>query len=184
MEFDKVIESRKSVRSFRSKKASWKDVIEAINSALQAPFAGNQNHMNFIIIERQETINRISELTNQLWINECGILVIVCSDDTHLENLYGERGRIYSRQQSGAAIENLLLKVADLGLSACWVGAFQDEIIKQHLKIPEHIQIEAIIPIGYEKRKDERKTKRSVESVMYWEHWDNSRRPSLFKEEV
>src|SRR3989338_40500 len=150
MEFDKVIESRKSVRSFRSKKASWKDVIEAINSALQAPFAGNQNHMNFIIIERQETINRISELTNQLWINECGILVIVCSDDTHLENLYGERGRIYSRQQAGAAIYMLLLKLEDLGLGGCWIGAYTDELVKQKLKIPQHIQVEAIIPVGYE----------------------------------
>ncbi len=183
MEFDKVIESRKSVRSFRSKKARWEDVIEAVDVARKSPFAGNQNHMKFIIIEKQETIDRIAELSNQLWINESGILVVVCSDDTHLENMYGERGRVYSRQQSGAAIENFLLKIADMGLSACWVGAYQDELIKQLLKIPEHMQIEAIIPVGYEKKKEERKEKKSLESVMFWEYWDNRKRPSLFEED-
>lgn len=183
MEFDKVIETRKSVRSFRSKKAKWEDVLEAVDTARKSPFAGNQNYMKFIIIEKQTTIDRIAELANQLWINESGILVVVCSDDTHLENMYGERGRVYSRQQSGAAIENFLLKIADMGLSACWVGAYQDELIKQLLKIPEHMQLEAIIPIGYEKKKEERKEKKSLESVMFWEYWDNSKRPSLFQED-
>jgi len=182
MEFDKVVESRKSVRSFKSKKASWKDVIEAIDAARKSPFAGNQNHIKFIIIEEQNVIDRIAELASQLWINESSILVVVCSDDTHLENMYGDKGKTYSRQQAGAAIENFLLKITDMGLSACWVGGFHDELVKQLLKIPEHINIEAIIPVGYEKKKEERKKKKSLESVMFWEYWDNRKRPSLFQE--
>ena len=153
MDFDSVIEKRASARSFKSKKASWKDILEAIDAAIKAPSAGKMHHLKFVIIEEQEKIEKIAEFTDQLWISESGILVVVCSDDTHLENQYGERGRVYSRQAAGAAIENFLLKITDLGLSACWVGSYTDELIKQLLKIPAHIQIEAIIPIGYSKTK-------------------------------
>lgn len=183
MEFDSVINKRKSVRSFRGKRASWKDVVEAIDAALQAPFAGNHNNLKFLSVEDPSSIAQIAKLCEQLWINESGFLVIVCSDDRHLENLFGERGRIYSRQQAGAAIENLLLKLTDLGLAGCWVGSYPDEIIRQLLKIPAHIQIEAIIPIGYEKSGVKQKSKKKpFATSMYWERWNIEKRPTFFKE--
>src|SRR3989338_8403061 len=130
MEFSKVVKKRKSVNAFSGKKASWKDVLEAIDDAIQGPFAGNHNNMRFLIVEDSEMIKELAGLCEQNWISESGLLVVVCSDDTHLENIYGERGGIYSRQQAGAAIQTLLLKLVDLGLSACWVGAYSDKDIK------------------------------------------------------
>ncbi|MBX4196316.1 nitroreductase family protein [Candidatus Pacearchaeota archaeon] len=180
MKFDEVIEKRKSVRSFKSTPASWKDVLEAIDAALQSPFAGNLNHLKFLIVENKETIEKIGEFAHQLWINEAGILVLALSDDTHLEHLYGHRGRVYSRQQAGAAIEHFLLKITDMGLASCWVGAYSDELIKQLLEIPAHIQIEAILPVGYEKGRNPKTPKRSLESALLWEKWNMKRRPELF----
>ncbi|MBX4212640.1 nitroreductase family protein, partial [Candidatus Pacearchaeota archaeon] len=182
MKFDEVIKSRKSVRTFKSTKASWKDVLEAVDTAIQAPFAGNLNHLKFLIVEDKKIIEKISEFSHQVWINEAGIVVLALSDDTHLENLYGHRGRIYSRQQAGAAIENFLLKITDLGLASCWVGAYSDELIKQLLEIPAHVQIEAILPVGYEKGKNPKTPKRSLESALFWEKWNKRRRPELFQD--
>jgi nitroreductase len=182
MEFDEAIASRRSVRSFKKKKASWKDILEAIDAATKAPFAGNLNHLKFLIIEDISTIEKIAEQAHQPWITESGILIVVCSDDYYIESEYGERGRIYARQQAGAAIENLLLKIVDLGLSACWVGAYSDEIVKHILNIPQHIQVEAIIPVGYESGKTPKKPKRSLESVIYWETWEKTNRPTLSEE--
>lgn len=184
MEFDKVVRKRKSVNHFSVKKVSWKDILEAIDAANQGPFAGNHNNLNYLIVEEPGTIKDLAKCCEQSWISSSNILIVVCSDDSHLEDLYGERGRIYSRQQAGAAIQTLLLKLTDLGISSCWVGAYTDEFIKQKLKIPQHIQIEAIIPVGYEKKMpgDEKKKKKELEDVLYWEEWKNSRRPALFEE--
>ena len=184
MEFDYVIKKRKSVRTFTGKKVSWKSAMDAIEAANHSPFAGNHNNLKFLIIEDKETLNKISELADQHWISESSILILVCSDDTHLENLYGERGRVYSRQQAGATIQTILLKLVELNLSACWVGAFSDEIIKQNLKIPQHIQIEAIIPVGYEdtKAKKSKPRKKELEHVIYWEKWGEDKRPPFFEE--
>ena len=185
MEFDAVIDKRHSVRSFKDKKASWKLILEAIDSANQGPFADGRNPLKFLIIEEQKTINKIAELADKLWINEATILVLVCTDDSNLEHLHGERGKKYSRQQSGAAIQTLLLKITDLGLSSCWVGAFTNEQIKQYLKIPSHIELEAIVPIGYEKAKlTTRRRKKPLENALFWEKWGCGKRPSLFSEDA
>ncbi|MEK6825370.1 MAG: nitroreductase family protein [Nanoarchaeota archaeon] len=185
MELDSIIEKRHSVRSFKDKKASWKLVLEAIDAANKGPFADGRNPLKFLIIEEEPTINKIAELAGQLWINESSILVLICTDDTNLENLHGKRGKKYSRQQSGAAINTLILKLTDLGLSSCWVGAFTDEQIKQYLKIPSHIELEAIIPIGYEKSKPSlRRRKKALDNSLFWEKWDQGKRPSLFAEEA
>jgi len=185
MEFDSVVNKRHSVRSFKSKKASWKDILEAIDSATKIPLAGNIYNLKFLIIEDPKEIKSLSKCCQQTWIRDVGVVVIVCSDDTHLENLYGERGRIYSRQQSGAAIQTFLLKLVDLGLSACWIGAYTDEIARGTLKIPSHIQIEAMIPIGYEKNsRVEKKRKQKLENVIFWEEWGKRRKPSPFEESL
>ena len=184
MDFDKLVRKRKSVHSFKSKKVSWKLVLEAIDSALQGPFANNQNNLHFLVVENEKKIAEIAKFCEQHWINGAGTLIVVCSDDTHLENQHGEKGRVYSRQQAGAAIQTILLKLTDLGLSSCWVGAYTDELIKEKLRIPQHIQIEAIIPVGYEERKkgDEKPAKKELVNVLFWEDWDETRRPTAFED--
>ena len=182
MDFDVVIRNRKSARKFKSKKPSWKDVLEAIDSAIQGPFAANQNNLKFLIVEDKKRIGEIASCCEQEWIADSDILVVVCSEDTNLENVFGERGRIYSRQQAGAAINTLCLKLIDLGIGSCWVGAYNDNSLKELLKIPEHIQIEAVIPLGYSENEPGKKNKRNLENVLYWEKWDMRRRQTVLEE--
>jgi len=182
MEFDSVVKARKSVRSFKNKIPSWKDVLEAVDSACQGPFPDGRNHLKFIIIEEEKTINKIAEFASQSWINQSNLVVVVCSDDSTLEDLHGEKGRVYSRQAAGSAIGTFLLKLADLGIGSCWVGSYTDELVKQLLGIPMHIQVEAIIPIGYEKTKSKKKEKKDLEHAISWEGFGRRKRPSLTSE--
>ena len=184
MEFDEVVKNRRSVRSFDNKRVSWKRIIDAVECANQNPFAGNFNNIKFLVVEDSENIKIISRHANQSWMEQSSIIVLVCSDEKNLENLYGERGRIYSRQQAGAVIQTFLLKIADMGLSACWVGAFSDESIKPNLGIPKDSNIEAIIPVGYPKisKMDKKQKKRGIENSIYWDNWKVIKRPSIFKE--
>ena len=185
MDINTALNKRKSVRSFKDKKVNFRDLIYAIDAANKTPRAGGFYSTRFLIVENPQSIKQIAKLADQSWIAQAPALIIVCSDERNLENLYGERGRIYCRQQAGAAIQNLLLNLTNAGLSGCWVGAFSDELIREVLKIPGHINIEALIPIGYEKPEKVAKAKkrdRPLENTMFWETWDQKRRPSAFEE--
>lgn len=181
MEFEKLVRKRKSVRNFKSKIPHWKDVLYAIELANQGPFAGNQNHIRYLIIENQLTIKQLAHLCEQTWISNTKMIIVVCSNDTPIENMYGERGRVYSRQQAGAAIQTLMLALKEKSIDSCWVGSYSDELVREKLKIPQHIQIEAIIPIGFESGSEKKPAKKDLEDTVSWETWTQSRRPSMFE---
>jgi nitroreductase len=187
MDFDRVIEERHSCRAFREKIVDWRKVVHAIEAGTKSPFAGNEQGFRFVIIENKEKIAKIAKFANQSWIAEAPILIVVGNDELKLEKLYGERGRVYSRQQAGAAIQNILLHLTNEGLGCCWVGAYTDELIKHLLGMPSHVQIEAIIPVGYERHEKSKKRYRhqkDLEHFMFWEAWETRRRPTIYKEPI
>lgn len=175
MKFDELLEKRHSIRKFSKKKPSWRDISIAINSARLAPAAGNIYTTRFLVVTEPKLIDKIADAANQDWIKFSKFIVVACSNDENLVLSYGERGKKYARQQSGAAIENFWLKLVELGLSTCWVGAFYDQDVKKALKIPEEVEIEGIFPIGYEeeKAKAKAKPKPDLSALVFWEKWDN-----------
>ena len=113
MEIDEAIKSRKSVRDFKNKKPDWRRIIEAIDSARSSPCAAGNFTLKFLIVEDKEKIQKIADAAEQSFIATANYLVVVYSDPSRLTNLFKERGKIYSRQQAGAAIENFWLSLID-----------------------------------------------------------------------
>lgn len=184
MKFDEIIEKRHSVRKFLKKKPSWRDITLAMNSARLAPCAGNISTIYFLVVSDEEKINKLADAANQDWIKQAFFVVVACSKDEKLTLSYGERGKTYARQQSGAALENFMLKLEELGLSTCWVGAFYDEDIRRILKIPEGVEIEAMFPIGYSGEKTKQKPKPDLSTMVYWNQWENKYSEGTKKQEV
>ena len=174
MDIDKAIKTRHSVKKFKDKKPNWRGIIECIDSCRYAPMAGNNFTLKFIIVSDKDSIQKIAEAAQQPFIAKAQYIVVACSDPTRTINAYEERGKFYVRQQAGAAIQNFLLKIMDMGLATCWVGHFVDEIIKKELKIPDKIQIEAVFPIGYPLDKaHERKNKIDIDNILYFDKYGN-----------
>lgn len=159
MDFDKVVKERKSVRRFSVKKPDWRDIVEAVDAARQAPMAGNIYSLKFVIVEEPKKIQKIAEACQQDFIAEAQYLVVVCTNPSRVENTYPENATKFLHQQAGAAIENFLLKIVDAGLSSCWIGHLDEEIIKETIRAKESIRIEAVLPIGYESKVKEKRQK-------------------------
>jgi|TARA_Y100000310_G_C20702929_1_gene831726 nitroreductase len=183
MEFNKLIKSRKSVRKFKDKKPDWRDIIECIDYARYIPIAGNDYTSKFILIDDKEKIRKISKSAQQDFISQAHYLVAVCSTTSRITKSFKERGEIYLRQQSGAAIQNFLLAIEEKGLSTCWIGHFVDEQIKKELKIPDNVNIEAIFPIGYELKKEKPKRKIDLDRILYFKQYGTKKMKSLKKVE-
>ena len=64
---------------------------------------------------------------------------------------------MYGTQNCAAAASHILLKAQELGLGTCWVGAFDDEGVKDLLHLPDYLTPEIILTVGYaeEWEKDE-----------------------------
>jgi nitroreductase len=176
MQFRTLIEKRKSIRKFLlTKEANWRFILRAIDCARFIPLAGNHYNLKFIVVQEKELISNISQACQQTFINDANYVVVCVSDDSALEKLYGERARRYSAQQAGAAIQNFLLAITDLGLATTWIGYFYEDMIKSLLQIPENLNVEAIFPIGIEAKNNTQRTKSKIglDNIVYFDKWGN-----------
>ena len=76
-------------------------------------------------------------------------------------------------QSLGAAIENLLLAAHAKGLGACWYSApcFCKETVKQKLKIPDAVEPQAFIVLGYPAEKPLAPKKKSLAEIGFVDEW-------------
>jgi len=171
METLKCIKTRRSVRNFKEKPVPEETLKRIIEAGTYAPSAGNTQDWVFVVVRDSETKRLLSSAAlNQWFIAKAPVVIVVCSDLEKISRRYGERGKsLYSIQDTAAAIQNMLLAAWDLGLGTCWVGAFDEERIKEILGLPAGVRPVAIIPAGYPKEVPE-KTERQ-EPEIHYEKW-------------
>lgn len=181
MDFNKVLKTRKSVRHYSLKKVPFQAVSEICEAGILAPMAGNILTVRFIIVSDKEKIKLLADAAQQPFIAQTQYVVVIYSETKQIKQNYGERSKIYIRQQAGAVIENLLLKTVDLGLSSCWIGWFDENIVKRVLFLPDEVQVEALLPIGYGSEKTINKKRPDLKLVTYFNEYKQRTKKPLKK---
>lgn len=152
MEFWQTLKKRHCCRRFDSKKPVDKKLLEKILEAGHSgPSAGDLHPEVFILVEDDKIKNQIAEAAlGQYFLAEAPIILIICADVKKTAAKYGKRGEeLYVIQDTAAAAENIFLAATDLGLSVCWVGAFDEREIQKILNLESHIRPLILMPIGY-----------------------------------
>jgi nitroreductase len=159
MDVFEAIAKRRSIRKYQDKDVDDKLIGVLLWAAAQAPSAGNLQDWRFIVVRDKKTKELLyNAALRQDHIKEAPVLIVVCSDLQVLGLRYGKRGEIvYSLLDCGAAIENLLLAATALNLATCWVSAFDEEDVKNILRLPDFVRPVAIITVGYPAEKPEEK---------------------------
>lgn len=175
MNFNKLVKKRASIRRYSSKKPPIEKITEAIVTANLAPSAGNLPVIRYTIVEDSETISKIADGCRQPWIKKAPFIVVICSDPTQTKRAYEERANMYIKQHVGAAIQNFLLKITDMKLASCWVGAFSDVTVANAINIPDGVTVEAVLPVGYQHPYDKSKQrpKPTLDNRVYFEKYKN-----------
>jgi nitroreductase len=148
METLDTIFSRRSIRKYLPKPVP-RDVIEKILKAgMNAPSAGDEQPWHFIVIDKQDLLEKISEFHPYAkMLKDAPAAVLVCGDQSIL------KFKDLWVQDCSAASENMLLAAHDLGIGAVWIGIYPagDLIgeVRSTFNIPQHIVPFSIIGIGY-----------------------------------
>ncbi len=142
--------SRRSVRKFSDQEIDWKIIYSIIEAGLNAPVAGNiQNYKIIVISDSKERKELGKAAFQQYWLSDAPVIFVIIRDNHRLMQLYPQEGEIYAIQNTAALIENILMGAHFNNLGACWVEAYENEVIKEFLNVPIEYEVDAIIPIGY-----------------------------------
>ncbi|MCL6478580.1 MAG: nitroreductase family protein [Peptococcaceae bacterium] len=146
-----TIKGRYSVRRFKPADIP-DDLVQAmLEAARWAPTAGNLQPWFFYVVRSREHREALASFAlNQRFIVQAPLCFVVCAEPERSARVYKSRGRdLYSIQDTAAAVQNILLAAAGLGLGGCWVGAFDEEKVRDYLKMPPYRRPVAIVPVGY-----------------------------------
>lgn len=147
MDVSYIIRNRRTCRKFDNRKVDNDTIIKLIESAIYAPSACNMQAWKFIIIQSQKKMDEMIAYGAAKWIKNAplGILVTYRNDVTINGQLYKDH-----YQSSAAAIQNILLEAANLGLAACWICDLpRPKYMRSIFKIPRQFDIIAYIALGY-----------------------------------
>jgi nitroreductase len=183
MDFNKVIKKRASIRDYSDKEVKYDKIIDAIEAANLAPSPGNIPIIKYIVVEDKETINNLADACQQDFVKDAKVIVVICSNSQKVKLMYDKRADKYIKQHVGAAIENFLLKITEMKLASCWVGAFSEVTAKNLLGVPEDTEIEAILPIAYQTKADKtiQKPKADLGTIVYFEKYGNKYKKPVTK---
>lgn len=151
MEFETVINKRKSIRSYQSTPIPEKVLTYLLQTAQLAPSWMNKQCWHFIIINKPSLIQDIAKtsLINR-WVKQAPTLIVACADphDSGTNNNIS-----YYTVDVAIAMEHIVLAATNQGLGTCWIGSFDEQKLKTILDIPPRIRIIAYTPLGYPKEK-------------------------------
>ena len=169
MDLIDAIAKRRSVRTYKKRDLPQGVVEQLLESARQAPSAGNVQPWEFVVASTQKTKMAISQAAfEQENLQEVSIIIVVCADEKRAAESYGARGKaLYCLQDTAAAIQNLMLTVCSLGLGSCWIGAFKEDEVRKVINSPVHVRPVALIPVGYPNESPAARPRRPVSEIMH-----------------
>jgi nitroreductase len=62
---------------------------------------------------------------------------------------YGGRGKLYAVEDATIACTYLMLAAHALRLHTCWTGAFDEDEVREILKIPQHVRPVVLLAAGH-----------------------------------
>ena len=152
MEFENVIKPRESIRNYLDKLVEDEKINYVIECARRAPSCINRQCWRFIVVNDKKIIEELSKtsLINR-WLKNVQVIIVACGD-TRKSCIINDIN--YFIVDVSIALEHLVLAATDKGLGTCWIAGFDGKKVKEILKIPEHIQVVALTPLGYPAEKN------------------------------
>lgn len=201
MNLDECVSTRKSIREFTDKKVDDSLILEIIKAGVRSPSGGNFQPWYFIVVQNEETIENMRQIVLQksfeyygknptdpnafYRIKNYGLLfnaktIISVCINLSTSCYLNERPNINEIDKLldsvevisvGACIQNMLLKINDLGLGACWcrVHYWYRKTLEKLLNIEPPLFLIANISIGYpsDKEKNRKITPRKDIGLTY-----------------
>lgn len=157
MNVKEAIKKRRSIRKFKEQSIP-DDQLRILMEVVQlAPSASNIQPYKFIIIKNEELKKKLGDLaSNQGFISKAAVIFVGISDPWR-EKWY--------KVDIAIAMEHLALQAVELGLGSCWIGSFNEQKIKELLKIPKNLQIIALMPIGIPAQDPPARPRKSLEEL-------------------
>lgn len=198
--FDAIL-TRRSIRKYRADRVPAKLVRKILEAATWAPSAHNAQPWRLVVLEDAEAKRKLAVATAEEYeldlkgngvsakkreeivrlsierFASAPVLITVCLTMRDMD-CYPDEERQKAEykmtvQSVAAAVQNILLAAHAEGLGACWFCAplFCQDVVRRVLKIPNDVEPQALVTLGYPSEKPSPPPRKRIEEVAYENYW-------------
>ena len=174
MEFDALLEQRRSIRRYQAQPVGKEQIEQMIEAAIQAPTWKNSQTGRYHVVMSQPLLDQLKEQGlarfNAENTHDAPVLIVTTfvKDRSGFEKNgqpSNELGNGWGCYDLGLQNMNLLLKAEELGLSTLVMGIRDAEAIRRLLGIDEAETIVSVISEGYRDIDPQKPLRKSVDDV-------------------
>jgi nitroreductase len=147
MELYEAIRARKSVREYLDRPIDDALLGRIMEAARLAPSARNGQEWRFVAVRDRATRLRIAvEAARQPFIGAAAVILACCAETD---------GRIMRGGQAAypidvaIAMDHLSLAATAEGLGTCWIGSYDEALVRSILDIPEAVRVVELMSLGW-----------------------------------
>ncbi len=194
-----VVKQRRSIRKYLPKPVQKQVILQILATAGYAPSAHNSQPWRFIILQDNIVKRRLAEAMAEAWAKDlqrdgikvesdkltervdrfatAPVLILAGLTMIDLRTFPDSERQMCERdlavQSLGAALQNLLLAAYAKGLGACWfcAPAFCKETVRKILKIPDEVEPQAFVAMGYPAENPQVPIKKLLEGYCFVDIW-------------
>lgn len=172
MDIHRLIETKTSIRAYKTDAVPLETVQRILRTASMAPSWANRQCWRFVVVDTHVGKNIIGQASGQPQIikacKDAPYIIVLCA---YIRESGVKNGLEYFMFDSGLAMSNLVLAAEGEGLSTCIVGWFNEGAIRGLLNIPQEAVVVAFTPLGYadESKRPRRRKKR--EEILFHNSW-------------
>ncbi|NVM52305.1 MAG: nitroreductase family protein [Candidatus Helarchaeota archaeon] len=163
MNVKEAIQKRRSIRNFRPGPIPEEQLQILMKAAQLAPSASNNQPYKFIIVKDDEVKKRLQRLGSiQDFITDAAVIFVGVGFAQYEK---------WNKVNLGIAIQHIFLQAVELGLGACWIGAFNEEKVKKVLQIPQDMNVIALLPVGIPDEDPPARPRKSIEDLFSMDNY-------------
>ncbi|HJJ42303.1 MAG TPA: nitroreductase family protein [Methanocorpusculum sp.] len=171
-EFQNFLSTRRSVREYEPGCITEDEKNYILNAAKSAPSAGNLEGWDVVIVTDEGQLEALGDAaSSQHQIYDSGCAFVVCANYVRSMSRYGDRGILFALEDATIAAAYMMLAAHALRLHTCWVGAFDDNDVREVLDLPAHIRPAVILCIGTGTMPDKSPERMDPEEHAHYDVW-------------
>lgn len=157
MELLELINKRQSVRKYTNQIVEEKKIDKCLEAARLAPSASNSQPWKYIIVDDPVLKDKVARATysktvsfNKFALQAPVLVVLILEKSKMITQIGGQiKNKEWALVDIGISAEHFCLQAAELGLGTCILGWFNENKIKEILRIPDKKSVSLVITLGY-----------------------------------
>lgn len=175
MELYDVIKKRKSVRKYKPVPIADEVINRILDAGRMAPSAKNIQPWHFIVVREPEMKKKVAEACrNQHFIADADVIICGCAFEKVAWGRMGNYMAAWPHDLS-IALEHMILAATNEGLGTCWIGAFDEGMVKDVLGVPDGVRVVALTPVGVPSEEAKDRGRLELKDIVSYDKFETKR---------